>query len=74
MRNNEAWHVVTVNVLGETKPLATEHYTILANTKTGEFVVAWAYDSSDNTWGQGHYLHTFEQALEFMCERETYVA
>lgn len=67
-RANKNWNPLSYNNYGVEKPLVNRNrnYTLLYNTVTGEYVVAYCYDSTDNTWGQGHYFHDFYKALEFM--------
>ena len=67
-RCNEKWGTVVCNEYGTQIPLVNrkKNYTLLVNSDTMQFVVAYAYDSTDNTWGQGHYFNDFYKALEFM--------
>lgn len=67
--SNESWHRVEVSTYGVLEPLVNrkKDYTLLYNVdSSSSYVVAYHYDESDNTWGQGHYFNDFYDALEFM--------
>lgn len=69
-RQNETWSKVTFSEYGVEKVLQNlkKGYTLLhdATRKFNPYVVAWSYCEEDNTWGQGHYFQTLDDALNFM--------
>ena len=66
--SNSNWSVVKYDNYGVMRPLdnPAKSYTLLVNSKTHEYVVAYVYDETTNTWGQGHYFTDFYDALAFM--------
>lgn len=70
-KQNNEWSVLTYNLYGTPTPIKNlaKQYTLL-HSLGGQFCVAFRYDESDNTWGQGHYFSTFDSALEFMFKSE----
>lgn len=65
---NNDWYVVKISEYDNEVPLVNpkKDYTMLCNMHTHNIVVAYGYDSEDNTWCQGHYFDDFYRALEFM--------
>lgn len=64
------WHKMTYNEYGKEKVFENrkKSYTLLFNPQVSfqPYVVAYAYDEEDGTWGQGHYFSTFDEAVVFM--------
>lgn len=69
--SNKNWHPVTYNEYGVARPIQNtrKNYTLLFNAelKFQPYCVAYAYDSETNTWGQGHYFHDLDEALQFLA-------
>ena len=46
------------------------NYAVLARVnekdEVHEFVCAYAYDKTTNTWGQGHYFSTLQGVIDYM--------
>lgn len=38
------------------------------NSKYMPWVAAWCYKSERNSWGQGHYFETIEEAMSYIME------
>lgn len=66
------WKVVNYDNCGVMCPLnnPAKNYTLLVNTNTKEYVVAYFYDPKTNTWGQGHYFSDFYDAMAFMFSND----
>ena len=68
MRKNNDWNRVTYVEYGDEKCMTNpkKDYTLLHNAKVKQYCVAWDYNKENNTWSQGHYFETFDEAVVFM--------
>lgn len=49
------------------KNYPSKNYTIIKREVPFEpYVACWKFDETSNTWGQGHYFETLEQATQYV--------
>ncbi len=44
------------------------YHAIIYRKRTEDYVFCWNYNVTNGTWGQGHYVTTFESAVAVMKE------